>query len=132
MHTHTNTHTLESNPGKTRKNAKQKSAGPAEIAEANRQTAGAPRGGIRLQNSKRLPYQKIGSTLAPSLAHTLGASTHMLAAPLRASTQRGTAHAASGTEPAPAIMGRGDAMAGADQSTDDPELELSREKNYHL
>ena len=56
----------------------------------------------------------------------------MLAAPLRASTQRGTAHAATGTGPTPAIMGRGDAMAVADQSTDDPELELSREKNYHL
>ena len=127
-HTHTHTHTLERNPGKTRKNAKLKNAGPTEITEASRQTAGAPTGGIRLQTSKRLPYQKIGSTLAPSLAHTFGASSHMLAAPLRSSTQHGTAYAASGTGPTPAIRGRGDAMAGADQSANDPELELSREK----
>ena len=128
MATHTHTHTLERNPGKTRKNAKLKNAGPTEITEASRQTAGAPTGGIRLQTSKRLPYQKIGSTLAPSLAHTFGASSHMLAAPLRSSTQHGTAYAASGTGPTPAIRGRGDAMAGADQSANDPELELSREK----
>ena len=127
-HTHTHTHTHESNPGKTRKNAKLKNAGPTEITEASRQTAGAPTGGIRLQTSKRLPYQKIRSTLAPSHAHTCGASSHMPAAPLRSSTQPGAADAASGTGPTPAIRGRGDAMAGADQSANDPELERSRER----
>ncbi len=126
--THTHTDTLERNPGKTRKNAKLKNAGPTEITEASRQTAGAPTGGIRLQTSKRLPYQKIRSTLAPSHAHTFGASSHMPAAPLRSSTQHGTAYAASGTGPTPAIRGRGDAMAGADQSANHPELELSWEK----
>ena len=66
-HTHTHTHTLERNPGKTRKNAKLKNAGPTEITEASRQTAGAPTGGIRLQTSKRLTKRKIGITLAPAL-----------------------------------------------------------------
>ena len=128
--THTHTHTLERNPGKTRKNAKLKNAGPTEITEASRQTAGAPTGGIRLQTSKRLPYQKIGSTLAPSLARTFGASPHMHAAPLRSSTQHGAADAASGTGPTPAIRGRVDAMAGADQSANDPDGSSAERKHY--
>ena len=36
---HTHTHILESNPGKTRKNAPLENAGPTEITEACRQTA---------------------------------------------------------------------------------------------
>ena len=106
--------------------------GPAEITEANRQTADAPSGGLRLKTSKRLTYRKIGTTIAPSLAHPLGASTHMLAAPLRRSTQRGTAHAATRTGQTPAILGKGGEMAGADQSADDPDPEPSREKNYQV
>ena len=117
---------------KTRKNAKQENAGPTEITEANRQTAGAPTGGLRQKTSKRLTYKKIGTALAPSLAHPLSASTHMLAAPLRRSSQRGTAHAATRTGPAPAILGKGGEMAGADQSADDPDPEPSREKNYQV
>ena len=61
MYTHTHTHTLERNPGKTRKNAKLKNAGPTEITEAYRdyrQTVGAPTGGIRLQ-TERGTYLKI-------------------------------------------------------------------------
>ena len=80
-----------------------KNAGPAEITEANRQAADAPSGGLRLKTSKRLTYRKIGTTLAPSLAHPLGASTHMLAAPLRRTSQRGTTHAAIRTGQTPAI-----------------------------
>ena len=54
MITHTHSHyILERNPWKTRKNAKLKNAGPTEITDAYRQTAGAPTGGIRLQTSKR-------------------------------------------------------------------------------
>ena len=106
--------------------------GPAEITEANRQTADAPSGGLRLKTSKRLTYRKIGTTIAPSLAHPLGASTHMLVAPLRRTSQRGTAHAATRLDKRLPSWGRGGEMAGADQSADDPEPEPSREKNYHV
>ena len=101
-HTHTHTHTLESNQGKTRKNATLENAGPTEITEACRQTAGAPTRGIRLQTSQHLTRRKIG------IAHASAPRTHAHArSPAAITTQHGTAHAAAGTGPPPAIRGKG-------------------------
>ena len=102
-HTHTHTHTqLESNPGKTRKNATLENVGPTEITEACRQTAGAPTRGIRLQISQHLTRRKIG------IAHASAPRTHAHArCPAAIPAQHGTAPAAAGTGPTPAIRGKG-------------------------
>ena len=98
----THTQTLESNPWKTRKNATLENAGPTEITEASRQTAGAPTRGIRLQTSQHLTRRKIGIT------HASAPRTHAQArCPAAISSQHGTAHAAAGTGPTPAIRGKG-------------------------
>merc|ERR1711966_307498 len=86
-HTHTHTHTLESNPWKTRKTATLENAGPTEITEASRQTAGAPTRGIRLQTSQHPTRRKIGIT------HASAPRTHAHArSPAAITTQHGTAH----------------------------------------
>ena len=101
-HTHTHTHTHESNPWKTRKNATLENAGPTEITEASRQTAGAPTRGIRLQTSQHLTRRKIG------IAHASAPRTHAHArCPAAIPAQHGTAPAAAGTGPTPAIRGKG-------------------------
>ena len=99
---YTHTHTLESNPGKTRKNATLENAGPKEITEACRQTAGAPTRGIRLQTSKHLTERKIGITLTSALRKHAHARC-----PAAILSQHGTAHASAGTGPTPAIRGKG-------------------------
>ena len=76
---HTHTHTHESNPGKTRKNATLENAGPTEITEACRQTAGAPTRGIRLQTSQHLTRRKIG--IAHASAPRTHAHTHTFESP---------------------------------------------------
>ena len=102
IHTHSHTHTLESNPWKTRKNSTLENAGPTEITEASRQTAGAPTRGIRLQTSQHLTRRKIGIT------HASAPRTHAHArCPTAIPSQHGTAHAAAGTGPTPAIRGKG-------------------------
>ena len=133
-HTHTNTHTHTQTPLKSIQEKRQTEKCRSRRNHRSKQTDCSQKqtGGLRLKTSKRLTYRKIGTTLAPSLAHPLGASTHMLAAPLRRTSQRGTAHAATRTGPAPAILGKGGEMAGADQSADDPDPEPSREKNYQV
>ena len=101
-HTHTHTHTLASNPGKTRKNATLENVGPTELTEACRQSAGAPTRGIRLQISQHQIRRKIG------IAHASAPRTHAHArCPAAIPAQHGTAPAAAGTGPTPAIRGKG-------------------------
>ena len=126
LHTHTHTHThthLKAIRGKQGKTPHCKTPVPQKSQKQTDRLRATPQEALDCKTASVYPNGK----LEPH-SRTIGASTHMLAAPLRRTTQRGTAHAATRTGQTPAIIGRGDEIAGADQSADDPEPEPSREK----